>query len=160
MASTTRSATHYEGPERRAHARIPASSVPHLTACVAGGAPVRLLDLSKRGVHLESSMHMRPGCTVAIRFLTEGTTVTITGAVVRSTVAVLETSGEVTYHTALAFTDELTLCGEEFAAAERAGRIPPPASTPPHDVANDYTMIVFDGRTGAACGGATAGPAC
>ena len=138
----------YDGPERRAFPRIPASSVPYLTARVAGGPSVRLLDLSKRGVHVESTLNMRPGSTVVIRFLTGDASVTLTGAVVRSTVAVLEASGEVTFHTALAFTDELTLCGEELDAAANAAQASHPPSTPAAGT-DDYTMIVMDGRTGA-----------
>jgi hypothetical protein len=148
MTSNSRSDPHYDGPERRAHPRIPASSVPHLTARVAGGPSVRLLDLSKRGVHIESTLYMRPGCTVAVRFVVDNDSVTLTGAVVRSACAMLEPSGEVTYHTALAFTDELTLCGEELDAAIRApGASPSPSSTPV-EAATDYTMIVLDGRSG------------
>ena len=142
MTGSSRPDTTYAGPERRKHPRIPASAVPHLRAHVAGGPPVRLIDLSKRGVHLECPLQMTLGATVTIRFVTGEHTVTLEGAVVRSASAVIATSGEVTYHTALAFTDELTLCGEEFEAATLQSRDPSP------EVASDYTMIVVDGRTG------------
>lgn len=146
MSSNTRSDTAYDGPERRAFPRIPAASVPHLTARVAGGPSVRLLDLSKRGVHLETTLYMRPGGTVTMRFVIDGGQVSLTATVVRSACAGLETSGEVTYHTALAFTDELTLCGDEFDAA-RTSRTSHSPARPPAQAANDYTMIVMDGRT-------------
>lgn len=146
MTGTTRPDTPYDGPERRKHPRIPASVVPHLRAHVAGGPAVRLIDLSKRGVLLEAPVAMALGATVTIRFVMGDHTETLYGAVVRSAVAVIETSGEVTYHTALAFTDELTLCGEEFDAATFPYRNPSP------EVANDYTMIVVDGRTGTLLG--------
>jgi hypothetical protein len=134
--------------ERRAHPRIPAAAVPYLQARVAGGPQVRLLDLSKRGVHLETTMHMRPGRTVIIRFLSGDAAMAMTSAVVRSSVAVLEATGEVTYHTALAFTDELTLCSAEFdeAATGDTTFLRPPA--PPTEEA--YMMIVMDGRIGTA----------
>jgi hypothetical protein len=137
----------YAGPERRAHPRIPAAAVPHLTARVAGGPPARLIDLSKRGVQIETTMYLCPGSTIAMRFLSGDASVTLTGAVVRSTVAVLESRGEVTYHSALAFTDELTLGGEEFEAAAASAPLAPtgPAG---RAVAGDYTMIVMDGRVG------------
>ena len=81
-----------------------------------------------------------------MRFLSGDATATLTGAVVRSSVRVLESGGGVTYHTALAFTDELTLCGEEFeAAANAAGK--GDSSTLAYEVTDDYTMIVMDGRT-------------
>jgi hypothetical protein len=137
----------YAGPNRRTSPRIPAAAVPYLTARVAGGPSVQLMNLSKRGVELATSMYLRPGCTVAVRFLSGDATATLTGAVVRSTVRVLESGSGVTYHTALAFTDELTLCGEEFeAAAAAAGK--GDSSTLAYEVTDDYTMIVMDGRTG------------
>lgn len=148
MARSTTTPLAYDGPERRAFPRIPASAVPYLTARVAGGPAVRLIDLSKRGVQIETTLLMRPGSTVAVRFLSGDISVTLTGAVVRSTVAVLPRRGEVTYHSALAFNDELTLCGEEFEAAAADAR-PSSASAPAlEDGADDYTMIVMDGRTG------------
>jgi hypothetical protein len=144
MPRSTPPPSAYQGPERRAHPRIPASAVPYLTACVAGGPPVRLIDLSKRGVQVETTLLMKPGSTVAIRFVSGESAATLTGAVVRSTVAVLPHKGEVTYHSALAFNDELTLCGEELdAVADNPGPEPSPA----HEQADDdYTMIVMDGR--------------
>ena len=130
-------------PERRASPRIPAAAVPYLTAHVAGGPPVRLLDLCKRGVQLETTVHMRPGCSVGIRFLAGDASLTLTAAVVRSTVAVFESDGGVTYHTALAFNAELSLCDEEFPAAASEPPVPcRSAAAPP----TDYTMIVMDGR--------------
>jgi hypothetical protein len=136
--------------ERRAHPRIPAAAVPYLQARIAGGPQVRLLDLSKRGVHLETTMHMRPGRTVIIRFLSGDASMTMTSAVVRSSVAVLEASGEVTYHTALAFTDELTLCSAEFDEAAVGEASVPQFPALAGD--EDYMMIVMDGRMGAPSG--------
>ena len=144
--SQTGSPTSYDGPERRASPRIPASAVPYLTACIGGGPAVRLIDLSKRGVQIETTMHMRAGSTMTIRFVSAERSVVLTGAVVRSTVEVLESCGGVTYHTALAFTEELTLCDEEFEAARG---LPAPGWTR-DERADDYTMIVMDGRTTAA----------
>jgi len=146
MDRCTPSPSTYVGPERRAHPRIPAAAVPHLTARVAGGPPARLIDLSKRGVQIETTMYMCPGSTVAIRFLSGDASVTLTGAVVRSTVALLESRGEVTYHSALAFTDELILGGEDLEAAAAAA-LAAPARTG-QAVSGDYTMIVMDGRMG------------
>ena len=147
MARSTSLTPAYHGPERRAHPRIPASAVPYLTARVAGGPIVRLIDLSKRGVQVETTLMMRPGSTVAIRFVSGDASATLTGAVVRSTVAVLPHRGEVTYHSALAFNDELTLCGEELDAAAAISR--PEASQARDQADDDYTMIVMDGRLGA-----------
>ena len=145
MTSRNRSEQPYEGPERRAFPRIPAASVPYLTAHVAGGPAVRLLDLSKHGVRIASTMRMPPGSTVGIRFVTADASVTLTGAVVRSACAVVEASGEVTYHTALAFTEELTLCAEALSGADADADA---AALGAAEAAREYTMIVLDERTG------------
>ena len=157
MTSSARSTSPYDGPERRSVARLPAAALPHLSAHVIGEAPVRLVDVSKRGARLESASRLPTGSTLTIRFISAGEAQVLTAAVVRDTVVVLETSGEVTYHTALAFTDELTLCGEDAAGAPATAAAP---SLPhPADTGHDYTMLVFDGRIGAPHG-APAGAAC
>mgnify|MGYP005813096817 CR=1 FL=1 len=145
MARSSNTPQAYDGPERRAVPRIPARAVPYLTARIAGGPGVHLLDLSKRGVRIETTILMRPGSTVAVRFLSGDVSLTLTGAVVRSTVAQLPRRGEVTYHSALAFTDELTLCDEELLAAADTQPAPALASLL-DDSTDDYTMIVMDGR--------------
>lgn len=134
----------YTGRERRAHPRIPAAAVPHLKAMVAGGPPVRLLDLSKRGVQLETSLHMLPGSTVSIRFVSGDDSMTLAGAVVRCASAVIDAAGQVTYHIGLAFMEPLTLCADDIDAAARAAATAMPHAT--DDPADDYTMIVMDGR--------------
>ncbi len=148
MVRRTPSPVTYDGPERRAHPRIPAAAVPHLRASVAGGPPVRLIDLSKRGVLIETTLRLRPGGTVTVRFLSGDASVTLTGGVVRSTVAMFESRGEVTYHSALAFTEELTLCDDEFGVAEQELGASEPEWPAAQASSNDYTMIVMDGRTG------------
>ena len=135
----------YTGPERRAHPRIAAASVPYLKAMMAGGSPVRLIDISKRGVQLETALHMQPGETVSIRFIADDATMTLTGAVVRCTSAVIDSGGGVTYHTGLAFTDELTLCADALDAAVQSSE---GAVAPSRPEDGDYTMIVMDGRRG------------
>ena len=147
MSLTPRALSTHNGSDRRRSPRFPVAALPYLTARVAGGPPVRLIDLSKHGVQVETPMRLPGGATVSIRFVSGAGAVTLDGAVVRSSVCVVETGGAVTYHTALAFTEELTLCGEELEAtldaaadAGLAGQTAPP---------DDYTMIVLDGRAGA-----------
>lgn len=149
MSVPSRPSPAYRGPERRRYPRIPAAAVPHLVARVAGGPPVQMLDLSKRGVQIATTMHMRPGSTVSVRFLSGPASVTLTAAVVRSTVERIETGGRLTYHSALAFTDELTLCAEELDAAALASLATQAPAPQPADAPDDYTMILMDGRTGA-----------
>lgn len=157
MSSSARSTPPCDGLERRSVARLPAAALPHLSAHVVGEAPVRLVDISKRGARLEGAARLPTGSTLTIRFLAGGEAQVLTGAVVRDTVVVLETSGEVTYHTALAFTDELILCGDDFGSARTPDAAPRPLH--PADTGHDYTMLVFDGRIGAPHG-APAGAAC
>lgn len=133
---------------RRQHRRIPASSLPSLTARISGGATVKLLDVSRRGVRLETNLHMRPGQTVCIRFVAADATVTLTAAVVRATVAHVE-SGGIRYETALSLAGDLLLCdqlrdaamhepasSEVSAAAPAADRLAPVV---------DYTVVVRGG---------------
>lgn len=148
MTSKSRSDSASDGQERRAVPRIPASSVPYLTAQVAGGPSARLIDLSKHGVRIESTLQMHAGSRVVLRFVTGAASVTLAGAVLRSTPAQRLTSGEVTYHTALAFTEELTLCHDESPTVTHAGDRSPYCSNLPAETP-DYTMIVTDGRPGA-----------
>lgn len=140
---------------RREHRRVPASLLPSLTARLSGGSDVKLLDVSRRGVRLQTSMHMRPGQTVAIRFVAADATVTLSAAVVRATVAHVEADG-LRYETALSLAGDLLLCEHlESAAMEMAESLPPAdaaVSEPGHgDLGQvvDFTMIV-NGPAGAA----------
>ena len=131
---------------RRQHRRVPASLLPSLSARLSGGAAVKLLDVSRRGVRLETTLHMRPGQTVAIRFVAADATVTLSAAVVRATVAHLEADG-IRYETALSLAGDLVLCDQLHDAAmlepEAQGTeaSPQPASQALAPVV-DYTVIV------------------
>ncbi|MCC6162856.1 MAG: PilZ domain-containing protein [Acidobacteria bacterium] len=134
---------------RRQHPRVPANLLPTLTARLSGGASVRLLDVSRRGVRLETPLHMRPGQTVAIRFVAADATVTLSAAVVRATVARVDAEG-IKYETALSLAGDLVLCDQLTEAAMQEAEpaeapagagtaAPPPASLAP---VVDYTVIV------------------
>lgn len=105
--------------ERRQHRRVPANLLPSLTARLSGGSEVRLLDVSQRGVRLQTTMHMRPGQTVAIRFVAADATVTLSAAVVRATVAHVEADG-IRYETALSLAGDLLLCEQLEESAMQA----------------------------------------
>ncbi len=132
--------------DRRQHRRVPASLLPSLTARLSGGAVVRLLDVSRRGVRLETSLHMRPGQTVAIRFVAADATVTLSAAVVRATVAHIESDG-IRYETALSLAGDLVLCDQLHEAAMEEPEAAP-ADSPARDARRgldpvvDYTVIV------------------
>jgi hypothetical protein len=97
------------GRERRRFVRIAADAMPHVTARVVGGPQVRLIDVSRRGAQVETTLPLKPGRSVTIRFVAADATLTLTGAVVRSSVAVLAEEG-VKYHTALSFAEDIVIC--------------------------------------------------
>ena len=130
---------------RREHRRVPANLLPSLTARLSGGAAVKLLDVSRRGVRLETNLHMRPGQTVCIRFVAADATVTLTAAVVRATVAHIESDG-IRYETALSLAGDLLLCDQlqDAAMLESDGHDAHVASTNTSALGPvvDYTVIV------------------
>jgi len=133
---------------RRQHRRIPASSLPSLTARISGGAAVKLLDVSRRGVRLETNLHMRPGQRVCIRFVAADATVTLTAAVVRATVAHVESDG-IRYETALSLAGDLLLCDQLHEAAmreiEASSTAAPSRAVTGLAPVVDYTVIVRGG---------------
>jgi hypothetical protein len=133
---------------RRQHRRVPASALPSLTARLSGGAAVKLLDVSRRGVRLETAMHMRPGQTVCIRFVAADATVTLTAAVVRATVAHVE-SGGIRYETALSLAGDLLLCDQLHNEAMQEPDLNDPAAVAPPSAGLspvvDHTVVVRSG---------------
>jgi len=100
-----------DGRERRRFVRIDADTMPHVTARGVGGPQVRLIAVSRRGDQVETTLPLKPGRSVTIRFVAADATLTLTGAVVRSSVAVLAEEG-VKYHTALSFAEDVVICPE------------------------------------------------
>lgn len=139
------------GAERRSHPRIPASALPHLTASIPDGPAIRLLDLSRTGALVETTTRLPPGASIAVHFRSGDREVPLSAAVIRSTVSVVDTDGRVTYHTGLAFTDELVLLDE---AAQVAGT---QATRDAMDSSGDFTLIVMDGRESASGGSGVSG---
>jgi hypothetical protein len=137
--------------DRRQHLRVPAHLLPSLTARLSGGAAVRLLDVSRRGVRLETTMHMRPGQTVCIRFVAADATVTLNAAVVRASVAHLQADG-VRYETALSLAGDLLLCDHLHDAAHQPVTDHHDASIADEALAAvvDYTVIVQEATGGPA----------
>ena len=122
--------------ERRKHPRVPAHTLAFLSAQLSGGAAVTLLDVSHRGVRLETTRHMRPGQTVCIRFEIDDKTVAVNAAVVRA--AVVRLGAEtVQYETALALTDDCEQLQVALVERRRATRVDltttdaPPAAPAP-----------------------------
>jgi hypothetical protein len=130
---------------RRQHRRLPAHLLPSLTARLSGGAPVTLLDVSRRGVRLQTPLHMRPGQTVCIRFVAADATVTLSAAVVRASVAKVDGEG-IRYETALSLAGDLLLCDQLQDEATRIagdGEVAVAAASQTSlDAVVDFTVIV------------------
>lgn len=95
--------------ERRRSPRRPASVVPNLRARLLAGPDVRLVNLSRRGVLLETDSRLLPGSPIRIKFVADDANVVMKGCVVRSSVAVVSGEG-VVYRTAISFEEDIALC--------------------------------------------------
>lgn len=140
--------TQSNGPERRRHRRLPASEVPSLSARLNGGHAVRILDVSRRGVRLESTSRMRPGQTVSIRFIAADASVTLAGGVVRASVARVN-AGAIWYETAVSLDADLEFLADAEKPETTATTTPqdapapaPPAPPPASREDVDYTLVV------------------
>lgn len=100
--------------DRRRHPRVEAGALSFLSAQLSGGAAVTLVDVSYRGVRLETTRHMRPGQTVCVRFALGDETVSVNASVVRATITHLHAES-VRYETALQLVEDAT--SEQFQLA-------------------------------------------
>lgn len=147
-----------DGRERRRFVRIAADAMPHVTARVVGGPQVRLIDVSRRGAQVETTLPLKPGRAVTIRFVAADATLTLTGAVVRSSVAVLAEEG-VKYHTALSFAEDVVICPEDAPSPTPAADDTSPRRTPAHgahatsEVMTDVMVVRTPDETGEALTG-------
>jgi len=97
--------------QRRGDVRRPASAAPDLKARLASASTVRLLNISRRGVLLETDARLTPHSVIAIRFVASRGSLLLKGCVVRSSVAML-TGETLTYKTALSLDQDLSVCDE------------------------------------------------
>lgn len=96
------------GAELRRFARRPASDVPDLKARLVAGSDVRLVNVSRRGVLLETDARLMPNSAVTLRFVTDAASVVLKGRVVRSSIAVLS-KATLVYRTAVEFDQDISL---------------------------------------------------
>ena len=94
--------------ERRSHPRHDAKRLT-LTASLVGGPAVCLIDISTRGVLLETDTRLLVGQSVAMLFVTVDAQLRLRGCVVRSSVAALSHC-RITFRTAVSFGVDNTLC--------------------------------------------------
>lgn len=134
--------------DRRRHPRVAAEALSFLSAQLSGGAAVTLVDVSHRGVRLETSRHMRPGQTVCVRFALGDEMVAVNAAVLRATVKHLEPEA-VRYETALQLVEDAT--SERFQVAlvaqRRAAHDAQAAPSEPLPAGLSVVLVGEDGPT-------------
>lgn len=108
---------------RREHVRVRPDDHNKLTATLASGSDIRLIDLSRGGAQFECERRFLPNASVSLRLRTRDGEVLVTGRVVRSRIVRL-VSGGLGYLVGVAFAKPLQNDLEEKAAD------PVPAPTP------------------------------
>ena len=98
--------------ERRNWPRIPAEALTNVSAKLATGPDIRLVDLSRGGARFECEKRLLPGAKVALRLVTPDGTLVVRGRVVRSRIVRLERGG-LGYDAAIAFNETLSQMLEE-----------------------------------------------
>jgi hypothetical protein len=79
--------------DRRGHPRVRPDDTNKLTASLASGSDVRLIDLSKGGAQFECDRRFLPNATVSLRLLSKDGQHLVTGRVVRSRIIRLASGG-------------------------------------------------------------------
>lgn len=129
-----------DGAERRTSPRVPASAVPHLKARLLAGPDVRLVDLSRRGVLLETQTRLLPGSPVRLKFVADDATLVLKGAVVRSSVCTFGEQGLI-YRTAVAFDEDIAICDESLWTSPPAGASAEPALAFPRPKTGEFFLV-------------------
>lgn len=114
--------------DRRVWPRVPAAALRDISALLASGSNIRLIDLSRGGALFECGSRLLPGSTVAMRLVTPDGAFVVRGRVVRSRIVRLETGG-LGYQAAISFNETLKELADE-GHAERASESTSPASEP------------------------------
>lgn len=122
--------------ERRNWPRIPAEALPNVSAKLATGPDIRLVDLSRGGARFECEKRLLPGAKVALRLVTPDGTLVVRGRVVRSRIVRLERGG-LGYDAAIAFNETLSEMLEEPSANRPAETGEGDTSLPDAAVARD-----------------------
>lgn len=127
------------GANRREHVRVRPDESNRLTATLASGADIRLIDLSRGGAQFECDRRFLPNATVSLRLLTSDGQVLVTGRVVRSRIVRL-VSGGLGYLVGVAFSKPLDNRVEAVAAQGAA----PIARVPSAPVQTTLTATSFE----------------
>ena len=121
MEDSRRGSAEPKGSDRRAWPRVPAAALRDISALLASGTNIRLIDLSRGGALFECGSRLLPGSTVAMRLVTPDGAFVVRGCVVRSRIVRLGTGG-LGYQAAISFNETLKELADE-------GRADPAAET-------------------------------
>jgi hypothetical protein len=105
--------------DRRTETRHDARRLGSVTARLIGGAEVRLVNFSNRGILVESDSRLQIGARASVRITTSDASVVVTGRVVRSRVKGL-VNGVLLYDAGLNLDTELSLASAEMLQAASA----------------------------------------
>lgn len=131
---------------RREHVRVRPDDRNRLTATLASGSDIRLIDLSRGGAQFECDRRFLPNASVSLRLLTSDGQVLVTGRVVRSRIVRLA-SGGLGYLVAMAFAKPLQTDLDDVAptaavpTAPPAGRVAPVEPVAPVAVAGPAEAV-------------------
>jgi hypothetical protein len=100
------------GRERRTEVRHDAKRLGQVSARMVGGAEVRLVNFSNRGILVESDSRLLIGARASVRITTSDASLIVTGRVVRSRVKGL-VNGVLLYDAGLNLDSELSLAQVE-----------------------------------------------
>lgn len=114
--------------DRRVWPRVPAAALRDISALLASGSNIRLIDLSRGGALFECGSRLLPGSTVAMRLVTPDGAFVVRGRVVRSRIVRLETGG-LGYQAAISFNETLKELADE-GHAKPVSESTSPASEP------------------------------
>jgi hypothetical protein len=137
------------GANRRGFVRVKPDEKNRLTATLASGSDIRLIDLSRGGAQFECDRRFLPNATVSLRLVTSDGEVLVTGRVVRSRI-VRRGSGGLGYMVAVAFAKpvQTDLEGETGAAPTFNEPETPAVETPA--TSEPATPVTADGPTASA----------
>ncbi len=119
---------------QRSSPRFPPAAFPSLkSACLASGAEVNLINISRGGALLECCERLAPSTRVSLRCITSEGVIQLHGQILRSTIS--HVSGGLRYRSAVSFEKEFPLQPEN-AIAESQSEVkhpPEPQLLPPED---------------------------
>ena len=111
--------------DRRTEARLPREVLRMPQATLRPGCPVDVIDLSSRGIQVQSLWPLRPGSSVQVRLVVGDQTTTVGAMVLRCAVWALDAEDGLTYRAGLRFDERRQAFWEEQARVAHLVHAPP-----------------------------------